>query len=265
MKVEHIMNNDLKVVSEKLKVYIKLILNEYGTYMSDEIKERLANNQVDLVRFGDSQTISFVVSNGILNLPRCAYAIFAQLEKNPNYGIRTKVYDVAKYMDTNTTYIGYINEVIECGLSPLDYFLESLLHETMHICGSTGGNPLDEGINEMVTRRLAQKYNLSIAAMGYPKEVEVARTLEKVIGEELIGWLTFIPEQEKKQFISVQLGEDIAKMYERIKKMMDEKTNSELLMTSDPFTKATIYDQISYREELALLNLLSPINNKEYK
>jgi len=63
-----------------------------------------------------------------------------------------------------------------------------------------------EGINELKTRELAQKYNIKIAAYGYSKEVEMAKKMQKIIGKETMDELTFIPRYERIVFLRDKLG-----------------------------------------------------------
>ena len=190
--------------------------------------------------------------NGILLLPKVAYQIFQLLKNYENYGTKLNSHrNIADYLDTNTTYRGYITHLIESGMSVYDYFEESLLHETMHICGSRGGYPLEEGINELKTRELAQKYNIKIAAYGYSKEVEMAKKMQKIIGKETMDKLTFISRYERIVFLRDKLGDEVAELYLQISDEMTKKSEDyykKISQVSDPFEKAELYDNIDYTE-----------------
>lgn len=112
------MEEDLLKVKTLLKEYINIIIKEYGLYISDDTKNYLLNN--DIVKWS-YDTISFYVSNGVLYLPFLAYKEFEQFKLLDNYGINKKVYNVNNYLNINTTYLQYINSVIEGGLLPIDY------------------------------------------------------------------------------------------------------------------------------------------------
>ena len=190
--------------------------------------------------------------NGILLLPKVAYQIFQLLKNYENYGTKLNSHrNIADYLDTNTTYRGYITHLIESGMSVYDYFEESLLHETMHICGSRGGYPLEEGINELKTRELTQKYNIKIAAYGYSKEVEMAKKMQKIIGKETMDELTFISRYERIVFLRDKLGDEVAELYLQISDEMTKKSEDyykKISQVSDPFEKAELYDNIDYTE-----------------
>lgn len=251
------MEQDFLKIKELLLEYIKLILNNYSNCNRKKILN-IINYDSEIIKFNSSNAISFVVRDGVLLLPKAAYQIFPLLKQYKNYGAKpNNGRNIEDYLDTNTTYMEYINHVIEAGLSVYDYFEESLLHEAMHICGSQGGTPLEEGINELKTRELAQKNNIKIAAYGYSKEVEIAKRLQQIIGKELMDELTFIPSHERKKIIANKLGDREAELYESISSIMKEKSASyydKLLQVNDPFEKAKSYESVDYSEVYQIID-----------
>ena len=251
------MEEDLSKIKDLLLEYVGLILSEYPNSDRKNVMDAIRSGK-EMVKFNNSDTISFFVNNGVLKLPQSAYTIFPLLKQYDNYGMNLNNRRNPKdYLNTNTTYMEYINHIIEAGLSEYDYFEESLLHETMHICGSRGGTPLEEGINELKTRELAQKYNIKIAAYGYSKEVEVAKRLQNIIGKEIMDELTFIPTNKRKDFLSIKVGNDEAELYESLSLRMCEKSNeyyNKIVQVENPFEKAQLYETIDYTEEYSLLD-----------
>lgn len=251
------MEEDLLKIKKLLLEYIGIIIKEYpNSYGSNVIKNVKLGKE--LVEFNTDNVISFFVRDGILLLPQVVYNIFPNLKKYVNYGKKLDNYrKVEDYLDTNTTYIEYINHIIEGALSVYDYFEESLLHEAMHICGSKGGMPLEEGINELKTRELAQKKNIRIAAYGYSKEVEVAKMFQKLVGSEIMDELTFVPNNERKSFLSNKISEKMAELYEMLSIKMIEKSKdyyNKLGQISDPFEKAELYKEIDYSDLYLLID-----------
>lgn len=145
-----------------------------------------------MLRINDEKTISFICHEGKLYLPVRAYRFFDKVrnlkEYNSEPGLRIKE---ENYLKTKATYKDYIEHVIKGGLTTRDYFLESLLHEAFHLCGSCGGYPLFEGINELKTRELAYKQKIVIAATGYQKEVEIALKLQEIFGKNGMDVIAF--------------------------------------------------------------------------
>lgn len=209
-----------------------------------------------------NDSISFFVRDNTLYLPYQAYSVFEKFKEKENYGISKKVYKVEEYLNTSSNYNDYINSVIENGFEPLDYFLDSLLHEALHLCGSAGKFPLEEGINELKTRQLAQKMNIGIAGVGYQKEVEIAKILETIISKEVMDELTFIPYSQKYDYLEKNLGIQFAELYYNISTAMNNKFNKEIFLTTNPYKKAELYSQINYDE---VYNLLEEFQNVEIK
>lgn len=260
------MKEDFENISNTLQSYINLIIKEYGKYMDEDIIYDLKNNN-DLITWDDN-TISFFVRRGKLYLPKKAYIIFPILQEDKNYKMNLDNYVKEEdYLNTTTTYMDYIHHVIECGLSVYDYFIESLLHEAMHLCGSDGGNSFLEGINELETRKLAQKYHVKIAAMGYPKEVELAKKFQSIIGEDVMDELAFCDcnKDKAKKLLSSKCGDDVALLYEKVidASYQNKELLTEALNTSNPFKKAEIYDKIQYEKANKILDDF--ISNKDIK
>lgn len=252
------MLDDKKRIEDKINEYIPLIENEYGLYMDYRNRDYLENNKNRLVEFSKAKTITFFVSNGKLFLPTVAYEIFPVLMKQTNYNSNQNNRVSEKdYLDTNTTYDDYIKHVIEAGLTPYDYFEESLLHETMHLCGSGGGTPLEEGINELKTRELAQKYHIKIAAMGYPKEVAVAKQLQDIIGRDTMSEISFSNSRIAIELIKKTSGEEVANLYQYVRNYMIEQNKNyidKMHKISNPTEKAKVYSEIDYSKAHMLIN-----------
>ena len=237
------MEQDLLKIKKLLINYINLINKEYKYS-----KINLESNK--LVLFNESNTITFLVCDGKLLLPSAAYNFFELAHNFNNYGINKNNYRFFnEYLDTNTTYMEYIDHVIECAFNAYDYFEENLLHEAMHLCGSGGGSPLEEGINELKTRELAMKYKIKIAAYGYSKEVEVAKKLQNILGKELMDDLTFIANEKRYEFLLNKATNKEAILYQELSNDMINLSKDyfeKVSKLSNPYDKAKLYETIDY-------------------
>lgn len=250
------MIEDKKEIEKLLLEYLKIIISEYGNHIDGDIVHYLLTNNV--VEFSENNTVSFLVYKNVLYLPKQVYAIMPSIESNIGYGSnRGHRRQPEEYLDTNTTYYDYINHFILAGLTPLEYFKESLLHEAMHLCGCRGGNPLEEGITELKTRELAQKYGIVISGYGYPKEVEVAKRVQSIIGKDVIEELMFLPYDRKRSFLIEKVGIEKADLYFTVSKDMQRLSASyfeQVKSASDPYQKAELYSNINYSTILAYLD-----------
>ena len=249
---------DKQKIEDKIIEYVPLIEKEYGLYIRGMTRNYLENNKNQLVELNKENAISFIVSRGKLFLPTYAYKIFPILMEQSNYNSNPdNRVEEKDYLNTNTTYTDYIHHVIEAGLTPYDYFEESLLHEVMHLCGSGGGTPLEEGINELKTRELAQKHHIKIAAMGYSKEVEIAKELESIIGKDTMSEVSFLDSRMALDLIKRTNKDEVASLYENVRNTMIEQSNnynSKMIKVSNPIEKAKLYSEIDYSKAHSLIN-----------
>ena len=249
------MKDDLDNIGKLLLRYIKTIINEYGVYIDSDIINHVLNNKI--VTFSNSDTISFIVKKGVLYLPKHIYSLIPEFQKNIGYGVLPNDgRRIEDYMDTSTTYYDYINHFIRGGLSAYNYFEESLLHEAFHLCGCSGNHPLEEGITELKTRELAQKYSIKIAGYAYPKEVEVAKKVQDIMGKDIIDELAFVLDN-KYDFLIGKVGIEKADLYLKVVKDMTDLSKgyySKFEKISKPSDKAELYSQLDYSSVLKYLD-----------
>lgn len=245
--------DDKELVREKIENDILLLLpivkKEYN--VPDDIVLNIKNDIDNLVRYS-TNTISFFVRDEALYLPIYSFELFNELRKKEEFGTTKDTgVKVENYLDTNTSYYDYINHVIGDGLGVLEYCEESLLHEVMHMCGAKGGYPLQEGITELKTRELAQKYNIKIAAVGYNKEVEIAKRIQEIVGKDVMDKIAFMGLKVGCRYVEDNYSKELAFTIYNIAYKMDELSsnyNKVVRETNDPYEKAKAYEEIDYSE-----------------
>lgn len=182
--------SDIKdnLVSEIDKL-IKVIRTEYSDLVN--VPDNIDLNE--RVHIEDTGTISLFVRGNHFYFPVDAFKVLNAFKKIPGFGSNKNHVTCTKdnMIINDNTYLTYIKHVFLKGLSPIEYFKEILLHETMHFCGSGGGTAIREGINELKTRQLAYKYDLLTSSCGYPKETKIAYELEQIFGEDIINKISF--------------------------------------------------------------------------
>lgn len=249
------MKSDIEKTKTEILTYLPLIQQEYN--ISAEKINEIIKSIDKRITYGD-EGISFHVINGILYLPRIAYSIIDELKKHELYGSTTNTgVKVENYLQTDNTYRDYINHMITDGYNAMDYFMDSLLHETMHMCGGRGGTSLEEGINELKTRQLAQKYNIKIAAVGYNKEVEIAQLLETILGKETMDIIAFLSDEQIKEYLCTHHTDDEIKLYYDVKNTMKKEGaiyQTQTIKTNNPFEKAEGYDSMEYTETKKIIS-----------
>lgn len=252
-----------KIVQKTILSYLPLIEYEYSI-KKEEIKN-IATNIDNIIEYSED-TISFFIRDGVLYLP-AVFPLFEKLKKHKNYNTcKDTGVPSDKYLNTDATYTDYINHVINDGLDVIDYYKESLLHETMHLCGGRGYTPLEEGINELKTRQLAQMYDIKIAAVGYQKEVEIAQELEKILGNYTMNQIAFMNNREINDYLNFYHTEEEINLYNEVRHTMNVEGYEYYTKVSsieNPFEKAKLYDSIEYKKTKAIINNYYNQNSKE--
>ncbi len=224
-----------------------------------------------VVNIVDTGTISLFVKNGKFYFPKSADKIFYLMQFLPGYGITKNhsVYTFENLISNNNTFVTYIKHLFVNGRKTEDYYLDNVLHETMHFCGASGGTALEEGFTELKTRELALKYNLRTSGCGYPKEIKIALKLQSLFGKDICDELTFInPLDKKVVFLKNMLNEDMANLYLNVSLCMQEEFQAKYNKykfpgITGPFKKALKYSAIDYNKAKQYIECF--IKNKDNK
>ena len=205
---------DRKILACKVKKYVEIIEEEYKYIMPEYAKTYLhsVRDYNDIVVIEDTGTISLFATARNILLPLDAYKVMNAMSKVLGFGVNKKhtTYNRDTMILNQNTFKDFIQHVFIAGLSPREYFEEILLHETMHLCGGNGADALSEGINELKTRELAQKYNLKTSCCGYPKEVEIAYKLQEIFGKEVMDKIEFAALGDIYLILCNEVGESAA-------------------------------------------------------
>lgn len=217
-----------KKMADKLKIYIDAIIEMYGSYIPNNRLNYLKNidNYESLIKIHDYESINGYASDDGINLPLCADRVFKKINKIPGYGINKnhQSYNENTLIINNNTFVDYIIHVFISGTDTTKYFEDLLLHETMHFCGSGGASALKEGINELLTRKIALEKKLKTNGCGYPKEVKIAYELQNLFGEDIINQVAFINSpHEIYMFLEKELGPDAALLFFNVSDAMEKE------------------------------------------
>ena len=135
--MQNIKNN----LANSLHRYIDVILEEYNSYIPEKRKKylQIQSDYTKFIEIVDTKTISLFCRDNKIYFPILAFQAIEFLKNNPNYGINPnhKCYDHQTLIRNKNTFRDYIEHVIIAGITAEKYFEESLLHETMHFCGSS--------------------------------------------------------------------------------------------------------------------------------
>ena len=260
-----------KNMSDKLKKYIEAIIEEYGIYIPKDRLDYLKSikDYDRLIRIYDYGSINGYADNEGINLPLCAEMALKKISKIPGYGINKKHtnYNSDNLVINDNNFVNYLIHVFVSGTDTEKYYEDLLLHETMHFCGSGGAYALKEGINELLTRKIASKNNFITNGCAYPKEVKIAYELQNIFGEEVIDQIAFINSiDDIYLFLKEKLGRDYAELFYVINDTMEEEFYLKYYKDMDSYNgisgvlkKTKNYKKIDYSY---VYKLIREFNNK---
>ena len=253
-------------LAKHLQEYISAIIEKYGKYIPEERLAILNNisNFENLIKIYDYGSVNAYATDSEISMPLCADKLLNIAGKIPGYGInkKHKSYNSKNLIINNNTYINYIFHVFVSGTNAEGYYDDMLLHETMHFCGSGGSSALKEGINELLTRKLALEKGFITNGCGYPKEVQLAFQLQNVFGEEILDQIAFINSEENIYFFLVNtLGLEAAKLYLKVSQAMEKEFSEKYYDKMDNYDgltgiirKTLDYSKIDYSKVYKILD-----------
>ena len=245
---------------------IEIIKQEYGDLT--DIPENIKLEKY--VHIEQTNTISLFVSNKHFYFPTDAFRVLEALKKIPGFGRNPnhKAYNENNLINNDNTYITYLKHVFVAGLGPKEYFEEILVHETLHFCGSGGGSALREGINELKTRQLAQKYGLVTSGCGYPKEVGIALELEQLFGKDIIDKIAFANSNIQIKQILDSVSNEASEFYFKIQELMEKEFYHKYMKykfpgITGPIKKVQKYNSIDYSNVYKVIEQYKEENKKK--
>ena len=219
-------------LTNQVKEYIFAILSKYGKYMPDEQRKKLEDitdfsRVVHIESFG---SINGYAGPGGVYLPLDAFKVIELIKQIPEYGSdkNHRCYQPDSLIQNDNTFMTYIHHMIVSGATVEDYYQDLLLHEVMHYCGSGGSTALREGLNELLTRKIALEKGFRTNGCAYPKEVAMCLELEKIFGEDVMNQISFIPEEQKVfSYLETMLGEKEANLYRKVSFSMEQSFSNQ--------------------------------------
>lgn len=253
MDINNIKNNLIFEI-EKL---VEIIKKEYPALVDIPADYDLK----EMVHIEKTGTVSLFVNKKNFYFPLDAFTVLETFKKIPGFGMikNHKTCTKDNMILNNNSYITYIKHVFLKGITPKEYFKENLLHETLHFCGSGGGNAVREGINELKTRQLAKKYGLLTSSCGYLKKTKIAYELEKIFGENIINKISFTKNHEEIKEILDSVSPEATSFFFNLEEIMEKEFYHKYMKypfpgVMGPFKKTQKYNSIDYTKAYKLIN-----------
>ena len=262
--------NELDKIRKNLAIhleeYINAIIEKYGKYIPKDRLEVLNNisDYESLINIHDYGSVNAYATNHGIAMPLCADKLLNIASKVPGYGINKNhhSYNSSNLINNNNTFMVYIIHVFVSGTNAEGYYEDMLLHEVVHFCGSGGASALREGINELLTRKIALDKGFRTNGCGYPKEVHLAYRLQSIFGEDIIDQIAFIEsDNDVCIFLADNLGEEAASLYLNVVKATQKEFDRKYYEKMDSYSgafailkKTLNYNFIDYSRVYQLLD-----------
>lgn len=199
-----------KILEERLRHLLNIYILELGSFMSQEKLTYLSNpeNIDKIIIFSDEKTGAWCKDNNILFGNNTNDLIQRLLMSNENYGTNLKflLVDDFNFVENEKDYLDYVEYFILTGKNELDYYLDVLPHEVMHLIG-IGGGALAEGVTERRTRQICKKHNIQCAPILHCKETKLIRLMDELVGEDVLTRMGFNCTESKYDELESKIDE----------------------------------------------------------
>ena len=248
--------DEIRIIEKEMVRILPIFLREFVDYVSydtrqyilDKLKENRANHLIGfesgIGAWCRARKIYFAIQNKNM---------FVKLAKTPEYGQHkgNPLLNAEEFIDNDKDYIDYMQYILDNGLTELDYCLDLLPHQVMHLIGCKGG-VLGEGITELRTRQICKKHGIRCAPILHSKETKIIRLLEEFVDEitinesAFLGHFDFLTEELEKLFGK----ENFQSVYEDL--CIDYRTYASD-RTQDPFAHYQKYREIDFSRMFELI------------
>lgn len=176
--------DEMRLIDSEIKRLIPIFRNEFMEYLLPKkyMFFRYSENFNDILDFGsgigswnEDNKIYYAIQNS---------EIFKKIAKDKEYGlkkgkelIKEELIKNEEYIINDLDFLDYLEYVKDFGLKEIDYALDILPHNIMHLIGSSNG-VLGEGITELRTREVCLKHEIRYAPVTHSKEAKLINLLE---------------------------------------------------------------------------------------
>ncbi len=253
-------------LTEQLKTILPIFLEEFKDYIDPRRLEYLSDkkNVPNIIQFVDDGMGAWHYE-GHIYFSKINNRICEKLKSQDEYGTQPniKLIEPEDFINNKKDYIDYLRYWILKGLTVLDYCIDILPHEIMHLIGSSGG-VIGEGSTEANTRRICQKYNIRCIPISHTKEVELVLSLENVFGIDVLTRSAFSRDFTilEREFNSLYGNQAFSREYGIVTQMYTRYQTSHL---DDPIKHYQTYRKINYGSMLELLRGRREAKTQEVK
>ena len=231
-------------LSEMLKKYVEIFINEYQAYLpSDTIESLQKINYQNIFSFDDITSPFGEVVYGKIHLSKVSNELINTLQQMDNY-------NSCRYNLNNKNISSYLKYMCDNGYSLLEYLGDILMYFVFFMAIKNNSGFTNGLINQEV-KYLGIKYSLRSANL-YAKEETIVGKITPIFKLDTLRKILFMDKVTRFKFLSEQYGFRYAKLVEDIEKMIDDKYSSLNKRTYQDFKElldyAENYDNLTFGE-----------------
>ena len=248
-----------KTLSEMLKKYINIFINEYQNYLSKEQLETLRNiNYQSIIRLDDTDNPFGLVMLGQIHLSNNSNDLISRLRHMENYNSN-------KYALNNKNISSYLQYMCDNGYSIIEYFGDILMYFVFYLVLKSHSG-FNNGLINQEIKYLNIKYSIRSANLFAKEEMLISKICPYIHIENLRKIL-FMDRASCFKFLNDNLGFRYAKLVDDVTSLIEEKYQAihkksyngvnGLLDYADDYDKISYGDVYNYLLDFEVENKMS--------
>ena len=225
-----------------LKKYVAIFVNEYGDYLSKEKLESLKEiNYEDAIKEEDMNNPFGLISLGRICFSNISNELIDNLKNMPNYNTK-------KSLLHNKNLSSYLKYMCDNGYQKEDYYEDILMYFVFRLVIKNKSSFINGLINQEI-KYLSIKYSIRAASL-YPREEAIISKITPFLGIDAIRKILFMDKPTAFKYLNDNYGYRYAFFIDEIERLIDEEFNNSIKEEYpgyQGFLDYTIdYDNVSY-------------------
>ncbi len=232
----------MKELTNILKKYVTIFVNEYGDYLSREELEILKEiNYDDAIKEEDINYPFGEISLGRICLSSISDELMNNLKNMPNYNTKRSLLH-------NKNLSSYLKYMCDNGYQKEDYYGDILMYFVFRLVIKNPSSFINGLINQEI-KFLSIKYSLRMASL-YPREEAVISKITPFLGIDTTRRILFMDRPTAFKYINDKHGYRFAFFVDEIENLINEEFNNNIKDEYQGYQGfldyADDYDHISY-------------------
>ena len=229
-------------ISELLKKYVLIFIDEYAKYLSRDQLEILRNiNYNSVISFEDLNIPFGVAEFGKIHLSNANNGLISDLKNMPNY-------NTTRSLLHNKNLSSYLEYMCVNGYELMDYYEDILMYFVFQFV-TKNNSGLTHGLINQEMKYLSIKYSLRLASL-YAKEEHIATKITNIIKIDNARKILFMDSSTSFKYLNDKLGFSVANLVFEVSNLIDNEykviAEKEYQGVNGILDYANLYDKIMY-------------------